>query len=97
MTRHARIEIVPQFTVMVERNDGTREWVRGGKASDPHFLRLRASNGVILAHSEVYASKSNARRAVAVWLDAMDSILGGRGAGWTPGGYVIEVDHQDEP
>lgn len=36
-----------------------------------HFLRLRASNGRTLAHSETYASKSNAHRAVQAWIDAM--------------------------
>ena len=38
------------------------------------FLRLRASNGRILAVSEVYVNKSNARRAAVTWLDAMDQI-----------------------
>ena len=29
----------------------------------PHYLRLVAANGQVLAHSETYASRSNARRA----------------------------------
>ncbi len=49
MTRRARIEIVPVSNMRSQRHK--------------HFLRLRASNGRILAHSEVYASKSNAKRA----------------------------------
>lgn len=39
-----------------------------------YFLRLRASNGRILAHSEVYASKSNAKRAASAWLVAMSDL-----------------------
>lgn len=52
MTRRARVEIVP-----------AKPGVNHASGKYGHFLRLRASNGRILAHSEVYASRSNAKRA----------------------------------
>ena len=39
------------------------------------FLRLRASNGRVLAVSEVYASKANARRAAVTWLTSMGQVV----------------------
>lgn len=52
--RHARLEIVEAditdvFPVV--------------KSKRPHFLRLVAGNGQILAHTENYANLTNARRA----------------------------------
>lgn len=61
--RSARIEIVPCEGIDF--------------AGGPHFLRLRASNGATLCHSENYSSRSNARRAVQTWLDAFAYINGG--------------------
>ena len=60
MTRRARIEIVPVSNMRSQRHE--------------HFLRLRASNGRILAHSEVYANKANAKRAASAWLVAMSDL-----------------------
>ena len=59
-TRRARIEIVPC--------EGSTQ------ARDPHFLRLVASNSSILAHSETYANKANAKRAASAWLVAMSDL-----------------------
>lgn len=69
-TRRAHIEIAPveRETFIDENGD---EWVQG---LPTYFLRLRASNGRILAHSEVYASKSNAKRAASAWLVAMSDL-----------------------
>ena len=47
------------------------KWVQGAPT---YFLRLVASNGGILARSETYSSKSNARRAAQSWIDAMEDI-----------------------
>lgn len=43
----------------------------------PHYLRLVAANGEILAHSENYASRRNARRAVSAWREAFFQVGGG--------------------
>lgn len=66
MNRTARIEIVP---TAVGREDGEVF------AFDPHYLRLIASNGLTLAHSENYSSRSKARRATTSWLRAFDDVL----------------------
>lgn len=63
MSRTARIEIVPA------------DVPGGGWADSPHYLRLVASNGLTLAHSENYSSRSKARRAAQSWIRAMDDIL----------------------
>lgn len=77
MTRRARIEVAPGH-VTEERvdADGFHDYVTryAIRATEPHFLRLRASNGRILAHSEVYASRSNAKRAASAWLVAMSDL-----------------------
>lgn len=59
--RHPRIEVVPCV--------GTK------RATQPHFLRLVASNGATLAHSQAYSTKANALRATDSWLDAMEAII----------------------
>ena len=64
MSRHARIEVRPI--------DGLLKFEALSK--HPHYLRLVAANGQVLATSEVYASRSNARRAVLAWLGAMEQI-----------------------
>ena len=74
MTRRDRIEIVPVSNMRSQR----------GKC----FLRLRASNGRILAVSEVYANKANAKRAVQSWADAFADINGGHRIAWP----AVEVD-----
>ena len=63
MTRRARIEIAPAHFPDDPCNAGC-----------PHFLRLRASNGRILAHSETYANKRSAQRAVEAWMTAFDDV-----------------------
>lgn len=60
--RSARIELVPA------------DVVGGGWASSPHFLRLVAANGVVLAASEWYASRAAARRSARSWIRAMEDI-----------------------
>lgn len=75
MTRHARIELVPVDGYPAEH------WA-------PHYLRLRASNSLTLAHSETYSSKSKARRGVKAWLDAMTQVVFGQDAE----GFVVEVE-----
>ena len=77
MSRSARIEIRP--TSIPAKSDAAR----------PHYLRLVASNGQVLATSEVYASRRNARRAVSAWIAAFDSV--GRLA-WTQRHPVVEFD-----
>lgn len=73
--RSARIEIVPCEGIDF--------------AGGPHFLRLRASNGATLCHSENYSSLSNARRAAVTWLTAFDDVVASSLSG---GGDVIEVE-----
>lgn len=59
-TRHARIELRP---------------VQGStKATQPHYLRLVAANGQVLATSETYANRQNARRAVGAWRAAFGDV-----------------------
>lgn len=70
MNRTARIELVMCEPNVYVDEDGVG-WVQTTPSQTPHFLRLRAANGVILAHSEVYSTRSNARRAAGAWLDAM--------------------------
>lgn len=71
MTRRARIEIVRTEPEVVEVDEQGREWVEGVPA---YHLRLRASNGRILAHSETYANKANAKRAAEAWMTAFDDV-----------------------
>lgn len=59
--RFAVIEIV---SAAVDGYDGVP------KSQQPHFLRLRSSNGQVLATSEIYSTVTNARRAVHAWLKA---------------------------
>jgi hypothetical protein len=42
----------------------------------PHYLRLVAGNGQILATSEIYSTLSNARRARRAWVRAFGQIVG---------------------
>ena len=62
-TRTARIEIHP---ARFEEPDAPGvEWADDAAppSQRPHYLRLVAANGQVLAHSENYSSRSNARRA----------------------------------
>jgi hypothetical protein len=58
----------------------------------PHYLRLVAANGRVLATSEVYANLSNAQRAVTVWKRAFRDVLNPIGR---DGEYVRKVWHFD--
>ena len=60
MSRHARIELL----VADIPADGRKPSAR------PHYLRLVAANGQVLAHSENYSTRQNARRAIGAWTDA---------------------------
>lgn len=63
MSRNARIELVPaEITVGTE--------TRRARATESHYLRLVAGNGQVLATSELYANKANAKRAVAAFRKA---------------------------
>ena len=66
MTRHARIELRPADD---PRTTNLKPSAR------PHYLRLVAANGQVLAHSETYSTRANARRAVESWLDAMSEVV----------------------
>ena len=58
MTRRARIELrVAEMSYFFDPAITPKPSAR------PHYLRLVAANGQVLAHSETYASRSNARRA----------------------------------
>lgn len=82
--RYARIEIVRTEPEVVEVDEQGREWV----GVPTYHLRLRAGNGRILAHSETYANKANAKRAVQSWADAFADINGGSRRPWP----AVEVD-----
>ena len=71
MSRNARIELHPvKLTCYSLTTGGPCNRHRPGgcprdrkPSARPHYLRLVAANGQVLAHSETYASRSNARRA----------------------------------
>ena len=67
--RYAVIEVVEAETVWPADKPVP------ARSHRPHFLRLRASNGSILAVSETYANISNARRAKDAWVEAFRDIL----------------------
>ena len=70
MSRHARIELHPVKLTCYSLTTGgpcTRHRPGGcprdrKQSARPHYLRLVAANGQVLAHSEAYASRSSARR-----------------------------------
>ena len=69
MSRHARIELREAdaywFTDAIKPKPSAR----------PHYLRLVAANGQILAHSETYSTRANARRAARAWRFAMYDVI----------------------
>ena len=67
--RYAVIEVVEAETVWPADKPVP------ARSKRPHFLRLRASNGAILAVSETYDSLGNANRATGDWVDAFRGIL----------------------
>ena len=56
MTRHARIELRPAEVYWFT------DAIRPKPSARPHYLRLVAANGQVLAHSETYSTRANARR-----------------------------------
>ena len=66
MTRHARIELRPADD---PRTTNLKPSAR------PHYLRLVAANGQVLAHSETYSTRANARRAARAWRFAMYDVI----------------------
>ena len=88
--RNARIEIVEADTQWYEETDEAgRVWSgKPPKSYRPHFLRLRASNGQILATSETYSNLTNARRAAAGWRRAFLQVGFAEAHGFAP---VVEV------
>ena len=71
MSRNARIELHPVKLTCYRLTTGgpCNRHRPGGCPRDrkpsarPHYLRLVAANGQILAHSETYSTRANARRA----------------------------------
>ena len=57
MSRHARIELR-----VAEMNYFSDPAITPKPSARPHYLRLVAANGQILAHSETYSTRANARR-----------------------------------
>ena len=72
MSRHARIELRPaDMTWLTTTDTSGMTWEDARPLSKrPHYLRLVAANGQVLAHSENYSTRQNARRAVGAWTDA---------------------------
>ena len=70
MSRNARIELHPvKLTCYSLTTGGPCNRHRPGgcprdrkPSARPHYLRLVAANGQILAHSETYSTRANARR-----------------------------------
>ena len=72
MSRHARIELRVADLGWFDRGG---ELAALKPSARPHYLRLVAANGQVLAHSETYSTRANARRAVESWLDAMSEVV----------------------
>ena len=87
MSRHARIELRPADLGWYDRGG---ELAALKPSARPHYLRLVAANGQVLAHSETYSTRANARRAVKAWTQAFAEVWD-----WTPYGMdpaVVEFD-----
>ena len=77
MSRHARIELRVAHDgarMITDENGRIIGWEYPSPSKRPHYLRLVAANGQVLATSEVYANRSNARRAVKAWAEAFESV-----------------------
>lgn len=106
MTRHARIELRPakpgcpplsrmstgpyctEHAASAERPLDCPQFAK--PSARPHYLRLVSANGQVLAHSETYSTRANARRAVKAWTQAFAEVWD-----WTPYGMdpaVVELD-----
>ena len=85
MSRHARIEVRPVDDRYRREQEAWGTPAPHVKPSArPHYLRLVAANGQVLATSETYANLSNARRAVKAWHEAFFQTLGGDDPNSTP-------------
>ena len=77
MTRHARIELRPADDTglrVATSEDGQTVEVIIPPSQRMHYLCLVAGNGQVLATSETYANRTNARRAVKSWLTAFAEV-----------------------
>ena len=83
MSRNARIELHPVKLTCYSLTTGgpcTRHRPGGcprdrKPSARPHYLRLVAANGQVLAHSETYSTRANARRAARAWRFAMYDVI----------------------
>ena len=81
MSRHARIEL-RESTPNCWGTIGGHCTRHGSScprdrrpSARPHYLRLVAANGQVLAHSETYSTRANARRAARAWRFAMYDVI----------------------
>ena len=72
MSRHAHIELRPADLGWFDRGG---ELAALKQSARPHYLRLVAANGQVLAHSETYSTRANARRAARAWRFAMYDVI----------------------
>ena len=83
MSRNARIELHPVKLTCYSLTTGgpcTRHRPGGcprdrKPSARPHYLRLVAANGQVLAHSETYSTRANAKRAAWAWRDAFREVV----------------------
>ena len=104
MTRHARIEIVPpRAECDPHRGDESCPHMEATQeqclryfapSSHPHHLRLVASNGITLAHSEDYTNLDTARRAIDAWERAVLDVFDARPEDGPRRVVVLDIDHQ---
>ena len=87
MSRHARIELRPADLGWFDRGG---ELAALKPSARPHYLRLVAANGQVLATSETYSTRANARRAARAWRFAMYDVIAVHGDPDRP--LVIEFD-----
>ena len=72
MSRHARIELRVADLGWFDRGG---ELAALKPSARPHYLRLVAANGQVLANSETYSTRANARRAARAWRFAMYDVI----------------------
>ena len=92
MSRHARIELRPADLGWFDRGG---ELAALKPSARPHYLRLVAANGQVLAHSETYSTRANARRAARAWRFAMYDVIAIHGDPDRP--LFIEFDADGNP
>lgn len=72
MSRHARIQLRPADLGWFDRGG---ELAALKPSARPHYLRLVAANGQVLAHSETYSTRANAKRAAWAWREAFREVV----------------------